>query len=381
MTICQHCGKQTTNDDNQTSLLAYLAYKLGGQTQALQIETIATEALGYILSFSEAARNALRDMIRTGGADIDPIARVQTEVVGKKMERVDLSAYNDAGEERVLIEAKFWAGLTGNQPNAYLERLLQNTEPSALLFVAPAARLETLWPHLQGRAKSKGFALGGGSETGDLRTAAVAGSNRFLMLTSWRALLDSMSSHASVDGDSSAERCILELNGLCEQQDTVEFLPIREGEFGPEFPRRLRDLRRLVDEATERARSHGVVNTEGLNVTPRVEGYGRYLRVGSKAKGAWAQAWLGVDYPRWRDREGCPLWLNFIDSKDMAIRDVQAKIGYRHIPIILPVGEEYARVLEDAVEQLEWLALRISGEVDDAEWKRSWPGNAQPATP
>ena len=51
MTICQHCGKQTTNNDNQTSLLAYLAYKkFTAQTQALQIETIATEALGYILS-------------------------------------------------------------------------------------------------------------------------------------------------------------------------------------------------------------------------------------------------------------------------------------------------------------------------------------------
>ena len=52
----------TTNDANQTSpasqisLLAYLAYKFGGQT-----ETIATEALDYILSRSEAARNALRE--------------------------------------------------------------------------------------------------------------------------------------------------------------------------------------------------------------------------------------------------------------------------------------------------------------------------------
>ena len=372
----------TTNDANQTSpanqisLLAYLAYKFGGQT-----ETIATEALGYILSRSEAARNALRETIRIGGVDVGRIARVQTEVIGEKMERVDLSAYNDAGEERVLIEAKFWAGLTGNQPSEYLNRLPNDGESSVLLFVAPGMRLETLWPHIRGRAEGDGFALVGGSDTGDLRTAAVAGSNRFLMLTSWRRMLGDMASCARDHREFSAERGILELNGLCEQQDTGAFLPTREGEFGPEFPRRLRDFRRLVDEATERARSHGVVNTEGLNVTPRVEGYGRYLRVGSKAKGVWAQAWLGVDYPRWLGMEGRPLWLNFIDSKDMAIRDVQAKIGYRHIPIILPVGEEYDRVLEDAVEQLEWLALRICGEVDDDEWKGSWPGNAQPATP
>ena len=366
-----------TNDGNQTSpadqisLLAHLAYKFGGQT-----ETIATEALGYILSRSAAARNALRDTIRTGGVDVGPIARVGTEVVGDKMERIDLSAYNDAGEERVLIEAKFWAGLTGNQPSEYLKRLPNDDEPAALLFVAPEMRLETLWPHIRGRAEGDGFALGGGSETGNLRTAAVDGSNRFLMLTSWRAMLGAMASRASVDGDSSAERGILELNALCEQQDMGAFLPIREGEFGPNFPRRLLDLRRLVDDATDRARSQGIVDTAGLKVAPQVWGYGRYVRLGSKAKGVWAQAWLGVDDGQWLKMEGRPLWLNFISSKDMAIQDVKAKIDYQHIQIILPVGEEYDRVLEEAVEQMKWLASRISGEVNDAEWKGSWPGNA-----
>ena len=51
----------TTNDANQTSLLGDLAYKFGGA------ETTATEALGYILSRSDAAdaaRDALRDTIR-----------------------------------------------------------------------------------------------------------------------------------------------------------------------------------------------------------------------------------------------------------------------------------------------------------------------------
>ena len=48
----------------------------------------------------------------------------------------------------MLIEAKFRAGLTDNQPMAYLKRLPANT-PSALLFVAPAARLTTLWNELR----------------------------------------------------------------------------------------------------------------------------------------------------------------------------------------------------------------------------------------
>ena len=374
MTICQHCGKQTTNDDNQTSLLAYLAYKLGGG----RTETTATEALGYILSRSKAARNALRDLIQTGGVDVGSITRVQTEVVGEKGEIVDLVGFDATDAERALIEVKFWAGLTENQPNTYLERLLQNTEPAALLFVAPESRMVTLWAELRRLANDGGFTLGTGTVATGLHSAVVNNGPHCLMLTSWRALLGAMASRASVDGDSSAERDILQLDGLCKQQDTEAFLPIREGEFGPDFPRRIHDLRRLIDDATDRARSQGIVDTAGLNVTPQVWGYGRYVRLGSKAKGIWAQAWLGVDVGQWLKMEGHPLWLNFIGSKDMAIKDVEAKIDYQHIQVILPVGEEYDRVLEEAVDQLEWLARRLSGEVPDDEWRSEWPGNAPP---
>jgi hypothetical protein len=65
--------------DSRDSLLAHVAWKFTGQT-----ETLGTEALGYILSRSAAAREALRETLRTGGADVAPLARVATEVIGKK---------------------------------------------------------------------------------------------------------------------------------------------------------------------------------------------------------------------------------------------------------------------------------------------------------
>ena len=359
-----------TNDNN--SLLAHLAYKFSGQT-----ETTATEALGYILSRSEAARNALRDMLKTGGADVGSIARVETEVIGEEGEIVDLVGFGADGAERVLIEAKFWAGLTSNQPAAYLERLPDDGKPSALLFVAPEVRLGTLWPHLRDRAEEGEFALGDDTLEGNLRAVAVTESSRRLMLTSWRAMLGAMASRASVDGDSSAERDILQLNALCERQDIDAFLPLIGNEFGPEFPRRLRDLRRLIDGATTRASERGFVNMKGLKVTPQVVGYGRNLRLGSEAKKVWAQAWLGVDYESWLEMEGQPLWLKFTHSTDMSLKDVEAKVGYDRIPILLPTGEEYDAVLNEVVDQLKWCADRISGEVSDADWESAWPGNAK----
>ena len=305
---------------NDKSLLAHLAWKFDRPT-----ETLATEALGYILSQSSAARHALQETVRIGGADVGPITQVGTEVRGEKGERLDLVGSDEHGSERVLVEVKFWAGLTDNQPNTYLERLSADANPAVLLFVAPEARLETLWTEVLRRADEK-FNL---EDTGGqgIKTAVVDKSERRLMLTSWRALLGSMSSRASIDGDSSAERDILQLNALCEREDTEAFLPLRLEEFGPAFPRRMLNLQLLIDGATERGRGRGFVDTKRINVTPRVHGYGRYIRIGSKDT-AWAQAWFGVDYDCWANDEETPLWLHF-NSSDMSLADIRQSYSVR----------------------------------------------------
>ena len=71
-------GRQEPKTD---SLLAHLAARLTDRT-----ETLATEALGYILSRSRAARVALHDALRTG-ADVGPINHIRTEVAGDQAER------------------------------------------------------------------------------------------------------------------------------------------------------------------------------------------------------------------------------------------------------------------------------------------------------
>ena len=171
-------------------------------------------------------------MLRAGGADVAPLARVATEVIGKKDERLDLVAFDEHGSERVLIEVKFWAGLTSKQPEEYLERLPRDGEPAVLLFVAPEQRLVTLWAEICRRAKAC-CELGTEGSTEGLKSVTVDGSPRRLMLTSWRRLLTGMSSRAGNDGDSAAERDILQLGALCERQDRDAFLPLRPEEFAP----------------------------------------------------------------------------------------------------------------------------------------------------
>ena len=336
--------------DSRNSLLAHVAWKFPGQT-----ETLATEALGYILSRSPAAREALRETLQTGGADVAPLPRVATEVIGDQGERLDLVAFDEHDSERVLIEVKFWAGLTDHQPNTYLDRLPKDEEPAVLLFVAPELRLVTLWAELHRRAETRfGLAVDMGTE--GLRSATMNGSPHRLMLTSWRTLLNAMSTRAGIDGETSAERDILQLSGLCERQDTKAFLPIRPEELAPAFPRRMLDMQRLVKDATARGHQGGFVTIKGLHVTPQAYGYGRYLRLGKE--GAWAaEAWFGVHYELWARQQETPLWLHFTGGASLA----KKKLGKRNYGFTLPVSVEYDAVLDSVIKELSNVADDLSG--------------------
>lgn len=336
--------------DGRDSLLAHVAWKFTGQT-----ETLATEALGYILSRSVASREALREMLRDGGADVAPLARVATEVIGKKDERLDLVAFDEQGSERVLIEVKFWAGLTSKQPEEYLERLPRDGDPAVLLFVAPEQRLMTLWSEVCRRAEAR-CELGDDAGIEGLMSLMVDGSPRRLMLTSWRRLLDVMRSRANADGDSSTRRDILQLGALCERQDRDAFLPLRSEELAPAFPRRMRDMQKLVNDATTQARRRGFVNTKRLNVAPRPHGYGRWLKIGKD--GAWYMAWFGVHYGLWVQEKETPLWLAFSNRHASS---VEAKLGDQNYGFTLPVEVEYGAVLDSVVGELEKIAATLSG--------------------
>ena len=153
---------------------------------------VAVAALGHILSRSEAARGALESTLREGGTAVGSIARVGAEVIGGEGERSGLAGYDDEGAVRVLISAMFWTGLTRNQPNGYF-RWLPLDRPAAVLFVAPAARLASLWPELCRRADEQ-FTIIGATTPGDLRAATVSGGER-------RVDVDQLGCVAGLDGE------------------------------------------------------------------------------------------------------------------------------------------------------------------------------------
>ena len=356
----------TTNDANRTSLLGDLAYKFGGA------ETTATETLGYILSRSDAAdaaRNALRDTIRTGGVDVGTIARVATEVpieVKGKPARVDLVGFDDGNAKRALIEVKFWAGLTENQPNTYLTELLENAndEPSVLLFVAPVLRQETLWPELLRLADVGGFSLTAVPSAAGLMSAAVNGGPHHLMLTSWLHLLEKLS---AATGD--PEKEIRQLQGLCAQQDRAAFLPLRAGEMGPDFSKRALDIYYLFHAVITRVHKGGIADGKGLGMSKLEANYGRFTRLGNHD--VVGDVWIGIHYGFGTQYRETPFWVMFGWASNAKIDEIRKRLDAARqkdgldyidteygkwpvslVPIHLPAGVEYDHVLDSVVGQI-----------------------------
>ena len=360
------------------TLLAYLAPRLTNRT-----EDIAVRALWYILSKSEMAMNALEEALKTGGANVDRIVRLKIEATGDNQERPDLAALDDDGVEHILIEAKFGAGLTPNQPVEYLKRLPED-RPSALLFIAPERRREELWTNLRQRvSESNSISLGDDTKKGPIWSTS-AGKNRHLLLTSWRYLLCSMK--AKANEETSVMCDIQQLQGLCNQMDAEAFLPLRPDELSSEFPKRILDLNRLIYDSVERAKFVTAYRTSSWRYEPGGNSgpsgdiaTGKYIGIG-KCMGhgdRTGSVWFGINFKHWAGPRKTPLWLLLMydsprdvpptlkelertDPPELIYENAQAM----WISIDLPTDVEYDEVLDAVVERLRCVAELIGSETN-----------------
>ncbi len=349
------------------TLLAHLVPKFAHP------ENVAVDALGHIFARSASARDALSDLLRDGGAGVGPIATVQTQATGEGGEQPDLAVFDDRGGECGLIEAKFWAGLTDNQPVAYLERL-RTDGTSALLFVAPEARRESLWAELRDRVQDANGLEWRPDEDALAPRAASVGGGRRLLLTSWRALLSRMASRTSDDSDTSAELDIRQLRGLADRMDNDAFLPLRSDELGPAIPRRVLNFNSLLDAAFAKAGSEGTMRTVSP-VTSTSDRRGGRVRI------AGARAWFGTAYDLWAKHRTTPFWVRFWEWKDdpdpvdLTFSEARRRLAPLtqgdppelivegsdlFVPISLPTGVEEEAVVEAIVTRLAEIAALLA---------------------
>ena len=357
--------------ENDT-LLAHLVPKHHRST-----EYAATDALVYILNKSNSARSAFNAWIKTVVAGVEDCTAFRTqETEGDS--QFDLVGYDKDGKRsvrRVIGESKFWAGLSVGQGSGYLKQLA-DTGPAVLLFIVPEARINYLWPEVvkdvergcegvEGREVTPCDAAPSG-----IKKAVATGTAKYLVMVSWRTLLSEILNNSAAD--SGVRSDIQQLQGLTDRMDLDAFLPLRKEELGPDFPRRMMNLVRLVNEAlNEGVRQGWVFPLESRwSGSTDLESAGWYLRISDRR----VASWFGIYHKLWARgaSEDTPLWLRLYWVSPDILGKISAELESRvseenYFPIHLKTGVEYDDVLGDVVRQLRAIADVIRANTPPAQ--------------
>jgi hypothetical protein len=341
-------------------------------------ENVATEALGYVLGKSAEARAALLSHPAIAVLGLHDDLKFSTQVHGDDSAIPDLVGIDALGRQILIIEAKFWAGLTENQPVTYLKRLPEKTN-AALLVVAPASRFETLWSELQRRCLLVGMPFAPKPLHANETRAASVGSFHHLVMVSWRSLLDRMAGSLGTAAESGPAADVVQLHGLCDQMDSEAFLPLRSDELSIVSPGRILQFSEMLKDLKDRVISEQIaLPWKGSNTLSTDLGkWGYFLLIGTAGAGIY------VDLGRWHRLRATPFWLevwgpvqndNFrptlafrqllspleAESPPRLLVDRVSQGGRLTVPLFPRLGVERDVVLEDLIEQVRKVAVLLS---------------------
>ncbi|RKR45957.1 hypothetical protein [Paraburkholderia sp. BL17N1] len=373
--------------------MSLLSFLLAGSENE---EVHATRSLTYLLGRNGAFRAALL----SAWARDTHSPEAATESLTFKAEvqadqgRCDIAGVDSTGRLRVLVEGKFWASLTDHQPGGYLnafralpsEEDLHGGQGGLLVFVAPFARFETLWPELLRRVEASGYALEGApsqlpqmrsarlrrtgaghaSEGADGRSALAA--RPVLALTSWGAVLNTLEDEGIKSEDRDFVSDVRQLAALCQRMDTTAFLPLKASELTSAIGRRAFQFQNLFADLRERLLNTGVA-TKYVGSNRSAE----WLPLLLNGERAYLRFWL----EGWAEHRETPLWLAFpktgelpllaadqIDRLQALERERPPRLiddaEYRMVPLYPKLHAERLDVLDDLIAQVRAVAQLIA---------------------
>ncbi len=281
------------------SLLAHLYSRIKGSQ-----EDVATMSLQYIISSSDNLKAAYNKLMSDSlKINIAPDINYTCQSVGEKNERPDMSGVDKDGNEVILCEMKFYAGLTFNQPNGYLDRLQENGG-KALVFVCPNARRVTLW------SKLKELCIDNGRILEDEDGYRITVDGIAMSVVTWTEIINELRRVASSTSVESLPD-IVQLEGFCNLMDQNAFIPFSSEELGPETPRKEDRYYQVVDAVINLLYSKKDLSpsTKGVKASPSWFGYNRAIMI--------KNVWCVISYDRsvWeRSPSESPFWLFLRDA-------------------------------------------------------------------
>jgi len=254
------------------SLLAHIAGNF-----ISQYENVANSSVAYLLNRYPAPRVALKKIL-----SLDKVpANYMTELSTRACGRPDITGLDANGKKVIIIEGKFWANLTDNQPDNYLEDL---ADGGLLLFLAPDRRITSLQNEIRKR-------LGREDDR--------------LVIFSWMTFLDLIESENSKEHNSDLASDLVQLRALCSKMDEEGMPPLSMTDLDPMNGRISYQLAELINICNSQIRSWDESDFSGLKSSGGQSGYGFYFRAFGFG------CWLGFSSYDWFMRKShTPIWLH-----------------------------------------------------------------------
>lgn len=337
-----------------SDLFGHLATRFGRSP-----EDLATEGLCYVLNH-RVAGNAFAAFVNERAETTLPenlTFRTQ-EAATEGDGQPDMSGVSGDGTTRLLVESKFWAGLTQNQPNGYLLEL-NETPGSVLLFLVPHPRREYIWPKIRDAAAEKFEVKREDNYRVSLAKAAT------LVLCSWRDALNAVEAGVQAEG---GMRGLLEdirqVQSLCERYSREGFVPLRGDELGQDVGKRVNQLTYLVTDLRNHlgdgwgGSANMATSRKRYTFKTTLHGFG---------------AVIGIKYIWWARRGQSPIWLRIKARDDDRCAEVVRVLKPEYgafddkpsyptdvlLPLPLKLGVERDDVLADLAGQLDDIAERL----------------------
>jgi len=344
---------------NSNTLFGHLAQRF-----SVHPENLATEALLYILNNTLKSKDIFARYFASTEDNFAPIVQFSSQVSSEGETIPDLVGIDEEGENVFVIENKFWAELTPNQPLGYLP-LLPIGKSSALFFVCPEKRLSTLHPEIirllgdSHQYETRETVL----ETEDVIINKLADS-KYLTLVSWRRLLSDLESLLDPISERTLIADLNQLQGLCERMDNEGFIPLRSGETSNlEIPRRIMNYRDLITGMSNILIQNGEIDVSGLRATFGRYHTGRYIFL--RKEGEFGAS-LVVDFALWRSFGLSPIWLRFhytnfgrgkevsdiLSKTNLYINYVEENPRVVVTPILLTHSSDRQKVIRNCADQI-----------------------------
>jgi len=334
-----------------SSVLSFIVPKL-----VLQAENAVTECLQYLLSTYPPAARALVKRLEQTGIRLPHDLEYSTQMVWERGGmRPDVVGTSD-GTHLLILEAKFFAPLTKNQPAEYV-RCLPSSRAGLLLFVAPAARVSDLWSRLLSHCMSKRYSLGEPDHHAqDFISTPLLGSHR-LVVVSWERLFDWLTGGLDPEADLSAMADLEQVRSLSERILSGE-LAAREFPASGQTDGRELQLQETTRKVAKRLVKAGHATTKGYRATPGPGYYTRYLTLSGRIN--W---FVGYDSEYWARFGESLIWLagrlSPEETEALGARLAGSLIEYGGRALI-PLSPRYSKSADEAIDQMARQAISVA---------------------